>query len=175
MGLVSWLVTIINKSKQTATKVCQEFLSSNCNKLCTTPKILVTISLLKHFYTGVSMKIKTSELTGTALDWAVAKCEGFTDYDPRTEKMLPPRKEYGWVQLWEYNWSTDWSQGGPIIEREFMELSSDPGYELNSRWWATQHKGPGYQYWGPTPLIAAMRCYVASKLGDEVDVPEELE
>lgn len=27
---------------------------------------------------------------------------------------------------------------------------------------------------GPTPLIAAMRCYVASKLGDEVDIPEEL-
>ena len=30
------------------------------------------------------------------------------------------------------------------------------------------------KYSGPTPLIAAMRCYVASKLGDEVDVPEEL-
>jgi hypothetical protein len=27
---------------------------------------------------------------------------------------------------------------------------------------------------GPTPLIAAMRCYVASKLGDEIDIPEEL-
>ena len=27
---------------------------------------------------------------------------------------------------------------------------------------------------GPTPLIAAMRCYVASKLGDDVDIPEEL-
>ena len=28
---------------------------------------------------------------------------------------------------------------------------------------------------GPTPLIAAMRCYVASKLGDEVEVPVELQ
>lgn len=28
--------------------------------------------------------------------------------------------------------------------------------------------------YGPTPLIAAMRCYVASKLGDEVEIPEEL-
>jgi hypothetical protein len=27
---------------------------------------------------------------------------------------------------------------------------------------------------GPTPLIAAMRCYVASKLGDAVEIPEEL-
>lgn len=28
--------------------------------------------------------------------------------------------------------------------------------------------------YGPTPLIAAMRCFVASKLGDEVEVPDEL-
>jgi len=28
--------------------------------------------------------------------------------------------------------------------------------------------------YGPTPLIAAMRCFVASKLGEEVDVPQEL-
>ena len=27
---------------------------------------------------------------------------------------------------------------------------------------------------GKTPLIAAMRCYVESKLGSEVDIPEEL-
>ena len=27
---------------------------------------------------------------------------------------------------------------------------------------------------GPTPLIAAMRCYVVSKLGDEVEVPDSL-
>lgn len=27
---------------------------------------------------------------------------------------------------------------------------------------------------GPTPLIAAMRCYVASKLGDNVEIPEKL-
>lgn len=26
----------------------------------------------------------------------------------------------------------------------------------------------------PTPLIAAMHCYVANKLGDEVEIPEEL-
>jgi hypothetical protein len=30
------------------------------------------------------------------------------------------------------------------------------------------------KYFGPTPLIAVMRCYVALKLGDEVEIPEEL-
>lgn len=29
-------------------------------------------------------------------------------------------------------------------------------------------------YSGPTPLIAAMRCYVASNLGEEVEIPEEV-
>ena len=39
-------------------------------------------------------------------------------------------------------------------------------------WWHVSTT-PTYGY-GPTPLIAAMRCYVASKLGDEVEVPVEL-
>jgi hypothetical protein len=29
-------------------------------------------------------------------------------------------------------------------------------------------------FWGDTPLIAAMRCFVTSKLGDEIEIPEEL-
>ena len=36
-------------------------------------------------------------------------------------------------------------------------------------------KGAGYRWAkGPTPLVAAMRCYVASRLGDEVEISEEL-
>jgi hypothetical protein len=34
--------------------------------------------------------------------------------------------------------------------------------------------GEPYEGTGSTPLIAAMRCYVASKLGDEVEIPKEL-
>lgn len=112
--------------------------------------------------------MKTSELTGAALDWAVAKCEGFTDYDHATETMLAPRKEYGRVNLDEYSYSTDWAQGGPIIEREGMTLSCrliKPYAMMNVGYLVTEY--------GDTPLIAAMRCYVASKLGDEVDVPTE--
>lgn len=62
---------------------------------------------------------------------------------------------------------TNWSQGGPIIEREKTAIRFVP-------WdtWVAECKG--YTGEGTTPLIAAMRCYVASKLGDEVEVPEEL-
>jgi hypothetical protein len=102
--------------------------------------------------------MKTNKLTGQALDWAVG-----------TAMKLPPPY---WADGKCANFSTDWAQGGPIIEREGFELcrieSSAFGVE-----WRAQIDCDCRSY-GPTPLIAAMRCYVASKLGDEVDVPEEL-
>ena len=114
--------------------------------------------------------MKTSELSGAALDWAVAKCEGFTDYDHATETMLAPRKEYGRVNLDEYSYSTDWAQGGPIIEREKLDV-----FCSGNVWDAsTGDRHPNVIKTGTTPLIAAMRCYVASKLGDEIEIPEEL-
>ena len=105
------------------------------------------------------MKIKTSELTVTALDWAVAKCEGIQDSEfVRTH-----------MDAWPY--STDWSQGGPIIEREKIGSL----HEARGVWSAsTKWEDPAKVFYGKTKLIAAMRCYVASKLGDEVEIPNEL-
>lgn len=73
-------------------------------------------------------------------------------------------------------YSTDWSQGGPIIERERIRIVPFPPSRTKEGWWAgfDYTTGASIGCAGPTPLIAAMRCYVASKLGDEVDVPEEL-
>ena len=107
------------------------------------------------------MKIKTAELTGTALDWAVAKCEGFSLMD--TEGYQYHETDGRSVFLP----STNWAQGGPIIEREKITISD----ALDE--WVAGSKGR-LTYFGPTPLSAAMRCYVASKLGDEVDIPAEL-
>ncbi len=110
------------------------------------------------------LKRKTSELSGSALDWAVAKLEGveFTD------EASPYAHE-----LMMFAPSTDWAQGGPIIERERIGVVPDP--EDFSVWIASVYE-PDWKFnrTGPTPLIAAMRCYVASKLGDEVEVPDEL-
>ena len=106
------------------------------------------------------MKIKTADLTGPALDWAVAKCEGgdLMNFIIQHQQRC-------------YRYSTDWSQGGPIIEREKMVL----GY-LNGLPCASTFEGHRHQRmeFGPTPLVAAMRCYVASKMGDEVEVPDAL-
>ena len=117
------------------------------------------------------MQVKTSELIGAALDWTVASClgaiheSGFWDEIESSYYSRPA------------SYSTDWAQGGPIIERE--EIATQCRYvdgELVD-WMADSFKlndEEGMEQYGPTPLIAAMRCFVASKMGDEVDVPEEL-
>jgi hypothetical protein len=154
------------------------------------------------------MKIKTSELTGAALDWAVAKCEGdlfesAPTVEPQIAKVWPltglvriengkrvgyvvndnlfkrTKRSYadeGGIRLFVDVWgpSTDWSQGGPIIERAGIFVR--PKTTGDWRCWINDGKGEGIKFYqhGPTPLIAAMRCYVASKLGDEIEIPEEL-
>lgn len=111
--------------------------------------------------------MKTAELTGELLDHWVAKAEGkpFIHYFAD--------ESHG-----ELHFSTDWAQGGPIIERERIALTYDKALD-----WSAFHDAyidiAGYQRAekntaedGPTPLIAAMRAYVASKFGEEV--PDEI-
>ena len=122
--------------------------------------------------------MKTSELTGIALDWAVAKCEGATDFwfdTVATHWVKLDGKDralrYGWAQ--SYLPSTNWAQAGPIIDREKISID----YRDTFDWWVAYVNGgtdEEYGCTGPTPLIAAMRCYVASKLGDEIEIPKEL-
>jgi hypothetical protein len=98
--------------------------------------------------------MKTSELIGAQLDWAVATCEGW-------------KRELCYLNTEYPNYSTNWSQGGPIIEREGIDILFRAERVLA---YATTQ----IYCDGPTPLIAAMRCYVASKMGEDVDIPEEL-
>ena len=149
------------------------------------------------------MKVKTADLIDLPLDWAVAKCEGLPlRRDPMGFKTGP---QAGWW-VWDgegqnevvghrktnrnqhdgYSPSTNWSQGGPIIEREGINTFKHNKLDesLLDVWCA--HKvvpRPNMEgsfnscalaINGHTPLIAACRCFVASRLGDEVDVPDEL-
>jgi len=103
--------------------------------------------------------MKTNELTGAALDWAVAKCEVGDAAEQAGDWWKP---------------STNWAQGGPIIEREGICLYFNPE-DANAFEWHAEDRSHAFYLEGPTPLIAAMRCYVASKLGEEVDIPKELQ
>lgn len=114
------------------------------------------------------MKIKTQDLIGAALDWAVAKASQPVYSD--TALVVAVRGGYDGIGNFHepFSPSTDWAQGGPIIDQERLEFD----FREDEQDYACFD---GYRTaTGPTHLIAAMRCYVASKLGDEVDVPDEL-
>lgn len=98
--------------------------------------------------------IKVAEATELQLDWLVARIEG---------DELPKAGGKG------LDYSTDWACGGPLVEREGISVI----FHEQGHWTASNLHGT-LCVEGPTPLIAAMRCYVASRLGDEVEVPEEL-
>ena len=131
------------------------------------------------------MKIKVSEATPRQLDWMVAKCEGATEFWFDTiatywvtlhgrDRALSK----GWAQ--SFTPSTNWAQGGPIIEREKIGIQRCVRACEYHGWLALKdepfHDRSGEdEVWGETPLIAAMRCYVTSKMGNEVEVPEELQ
>lgn len=125
--------------------------------------------------------IKVAEATGPALDWLVAKCEGLTNdtlhwcfYDGEMRSIgaeVP------------FNPSTNWAQGGPIIDQNKIGFLPSDGHRGSQCcafiYSPSQHDlaiedGMTSICWGTTPLIAAMRCYVTSKLGEEVEVPDEL-
>lgn len=118
------------------------------------------------------MKVKTSELTGAALDWAVALIE-FPELDYEDDDRLV--YVHGDDEF-HFTPSTDWAQGGPIIEREVCTLIERDGEWSAEVFWPkppSRHRFC-YSVRGETPLIAAMRTYVVSRLGAEVDVPGEL-
>jgi hypothetical protein len=145
------------------------------------------------------MKIKTSELIGPALDYAVGKAQGWVNYPTDSVErgsiwhLNPDTAPFGeTLRVSYFHPSTDREQGYEIVEREFIAVFSIEAAPFEGEWAAEQdrhqqltqmddcygHKG--YCFYesnvskGPTPLIAAMRCFVASKLGEWVEIPDEL-
>lgn len=104
--------------------------------------------------------MKTNELTGNALNWAVNYAEGLTG-------ILAP-----------VNYCGKWEHGGPIIERERIAVMHIADRQPDQRWDAGEEGFTPTEFrplaCGPTPLVAAMRCYVAIMMGDDVDAPKEL-
>lgn len=117
------------------------------------------------------MKIKVADATPQQLNWMVAKAEGVNAeafdlyYEPTESSDLDT---HGYP---EFHYSTVWAQGGPIVEREGIATAPADRFKTRGLWIARRGR---LRQIGPTPLIAGLRCYVASRLGDEADVPEGL-
>jgi hypothetical protein len=129
------------------------------------------------------MKIKTSELIGPALDYAVAKALGLkVSYHGKTHWLYDDVRGHDDFLIPSY--STDWAQGGPVIEREGISFRKyhNPGRPGHGKYYAQFCLQSGSMVsWskerastGPTALISSMRCYVASELGGEIEIPDEL-
>lgn len=114
-------------------------------------------------------EVKTAELIGKPLDWAVdvATASIFDLHPDRTKKMIES------ILSGRYSPSTEWAQGGVLIGRFGVEIMASPiegekyaaiaGSEEDCDWLR-----------GDTHLIAAFRAIVAAKLGDVVSIPSEL-
>ncbi len=118
------------------------------------------------------MKIETSELSGNALDWAVGVASGLN------VRIISNRVVVGSVvneipDAYYYTPSTNWSIGGEIIARERIDICHHfvTGQVTAIVWFPKQFSMTGD---ASAVLVVAMRCYVASKLGEEVNVPDEL-
>lgn len=129
------------------------------------------------------IEVKTQDLVGAALDWAVAKAEEIETVmlAPRKGKPKKPFALLGSLALGiggddksSYSPSTCWHCGGPLIELYKLDLGAPLENQTHGPWNANTEWGHPMGVSGPTPLIAACRAVVASKLGIVVSVPAEL-
>ena len=110
-----------------------------------------------------------SKLSGERLDLAVALADGWD---------LIGKKCPGWVSKVNkrsvmeytkpYRYSDKWEFGGPIIERTFMTIE----FQQHVGWRAALDEPQIEIVGAETPLIAAMRCFVASKRVQNLDKGE---
>lgn len=131
------------------------------------------------------IEVKTADLTGLALDYAtgiadgrelelpgavrgrtglvwcdpfVIKHEGRPDFHDKTRRKWSP--------------STDWSQGGQLIQEHGKRIGLELRIAENSA--SFLQSGMRIGYTASHVLIAACRAIVATKLGAMVSVPKEL-
>jgi hypothetical protein len=123
------------------------------------------------------MKIKTAELTGLSLDWALADA---LKLEPEMSRPNPYDSSIAVLALPLPNgyprhhkcgfFYTDPATCMELIKEHKIALAY---WNITSLWSAT----PGDSEWdeyGDTPEQAVARCVVQMRLGDEVDVPDEL-
>lgn len=108
------------------------------------------------------MKINVMNLKGKALGWAVAKCEGHQWREGDTTPQYAPQGTSCWMP-WRV--SADWYQAGTILFRELIGTGPRPEGAIWPEPWLAMSPNDEAVFYGETPLIAGMRCYVSSKLG----------
>ncbi len=121
--------------------------------------------------------MKTTELIGLSLNWAVETALGGKEpiiiNPPRMPKGIY-RKGLG---LYRRCTSTSWRDGGPILADNRIGMQYLAYGRLH--WGARMQKEDetfeqARLVLGPTYLIAAMRCFCLHQLGEEIELPQIL-
>lgn len=118
------------------------------------------------------IEVKTADLAGEALGWAVGKAEGLDVYpEPPGYNGVPWRvfarcQGEAIVHTKRYNPWEDWALAGALVDKHRVCLDFKCGLwsALSDEWVVGC----------PTPPIAICRAVVAAKLGDTVQVPKDL-
>lgn len=125
--------------------------------------------------------VRASNLTGAALDWALAMAEGYTQDSKDHTCIISPQDEpisctvRGAALGYGYRPSTSWTQGGPLIEKHRGGMSHEHRLADTEVRWSGGPAEMGYWCYGPTPLVAFCRSLVSLKLGRHVKVPKKLD
>lgn len=134
---------------------------------------------------GREMKKKTQDLTGAELDYFVAIASGrkaqmskIIDSDDYECRVLSSARMF---KIFAPH--AQWDHGGRIIDIERISIENVGVWRDEAdEWRAYLNTGTGeggggpadiieHEAIGPTALIAAMRCFVLSKFGEEVEWP----
>ena len=126
------------------------------------------------------IEVKTADLVGEALGWAVGKAEGLN------LELVPPQYGNPWrvfaryqgqaiEHTKRYNPWEDWALGGGLIEKYAAMVRGFPN-QMYQTLAIARVRISGALAWrsGKTPLVALCRAIVSAKLGDTVQVPKEL-
>ncbi|WP_332729290.1 phage protein NinX family protein [Pseudomonas sp. ESBL2] len=126
------------------------------------------------------IEVRVSNLIGAALDWAVAMAEGYKQDTENHLTIISPRGVFtsvstrGASEGFGFRPSTNWDQGGPLIDKHNGSIHHNPHLEDSSCRYSAGPAGAGIWLYGQTALVAFYRSLVLTKLGDTVQVPKEL-
>ena len=136
------------------------------------------------------MKIATKDLTGAQLDWAVAKAIGWINYPTDSSERGTiwhtdaDKAPFGpTIRVKNWRPSSDWGQCGPLLSSYKvgavpMSLGlagAEPPHWITTAFFDGASHDNCYKGEGSDPLTAICRAVVGLRMGDEVEVPDELE
>ncbi|WP_074250413.1 phage protein NinX family protein [Pseudomonas aeruginosa] len=116
-----------------------------------------------------TVEVKTCDLEGPTLDWAVAVIEGYDLMKHPFRRAYIPN--FGYC---DYSPSTNWTFGGPLITKFLIEFRVEHERTICSYLCDANGMYISDGSYGDTYLIAACRAIVTDKLGETVSVPAEL-